>query len=214
MTVVGNSPFGGRGSVVPPPSLPPSLCWLTWLPGHCAHGLSVAISSKLHEAHYSHIPPGGDGAKQHLHKGVGALYGWLVEDRNLSLNSPPPPPTVCALSISSLPLLLIFLLCAEKGWIRMTFPLPGSTVSCERGLTSSESRPGCSSLRGWALNCVSSPQDADSSSTNHERELNIMQNRWNRTCTHMHTYVCTLTCENPLYTHTATHKHILKAQIS
>lgn len=89
MTVVGNSPVGGRGSVVLW-SLPPSPCWLTLLPGHCAHSLSVAISSKLHEAHYYHIPPGGDGAKQHLYKEAQTLYGWLAKYRNLFLNSPPP----------------------------------------------------------------------------------------------------------------------------
>ena len=122
MTVVGNSPFGSGGSVLLSLSLSPCVCLLTLLPGHCAHSLSVTISSKLHEAHYSHIPPGGVGARQHLHREAQTLYGWLAEDRNLSA------PPLCALFFSSLPFPLIFLLYSEKGWIKDDISATGQEV--------------------------------------------------------------------------------------
>lgn len=181
-------------------ALPPSPCWLTLLSGHCAHSLSVAISSKLHETHYSHIPPGGDGVKQHLHKSPGSVWMTGKVQKSLSQLSTTP---LCALSISSLPLLLIFLLYTAKGWIRMTFLLLGSSITA---LTSSESWAGCSSLCGERLNCVSSPQDAEGCSAEREMEMSIMQYWLNRRCTHMHTYiyVCAFTRKSTplLHTHT------------
>lgn len=189
-------PFGGGGSVVPsslPFSLPPSLCWLTLLPGHCAHSLSVTISSKLCEAHYFHVPPGGDDAKQHLHKEAQTLYGWLAKYRNLSLNS---LLSLCALSVSSLPLLLIFLHQAEKGWIRMTFPLAESTITSEHSLNQLWEPGWLLFTLWWALNCVSSPQDAEDCSVEQEREINVMQNRLNRTFTHIQTYMWPLIRKN------------------
>ena len=114
-------PFWQR-RICPALSLSPCVCLLTLLPGHCAHSLSVTISSKLHEAHYSHIPPGGVGARQHLHREAQTLYGWLAEDRNLSA------PPLCALFFSSLPFPLIFLLYSEKGWIKDDISATGQEV--------------------------------------------------------------------------------------
>ena len=83
--VVRNSPFGSRGALVSLslPLSPRSLSLHSLLPGHCAHSLSAAISSKLHEAHYSHIPPRGRESRP-------GTDDWPTTQT--SLNSPPPSP--------------------------------------------------------------------------------------------------------------------------
>lgn len=116
MTVVGNNPFGSKGSVVLW-SLSPSISQLSWLPGHCAQSMSVAISSNLQEAQYTHIPPGGDGGKQHLN-----IEPWLCTDdwptTEIFLS------TMCPFLILSTSPFNSSLPCKKKkkSWMRMTYP--------------------------------------------------------------------------------------------
>lgn len=102
MTVFGNSPFGCRGSVVPS-SLSPSLGWLTLLPGHCVHSLSVTISSQLYEAHYFNVPPGGDVENSALaKKTLLSSDDWPSTEISLSISPflDLPPSPLCLLSTS------------------------------------------------------------------------------------------------------------------
>lgn len=84
-------------------SLPPSLCWLTLLPGHCAHSLSVTISSQLYEAHYFNVLPGGDVENSAwAKKTLLSSDDWPSAEISLSifpfLDLPPSP--LCLLSTS------------------------------------------------------------------------------------------------------------------
>lgn len=115
MTVVGKNPFGSKAYVVLwSLSLSPSISQLSWLPGHCAQSMSVAISSKLQEAQYTHIPPGGDGGKQHLN-----IEPWLCTDdwptTEIFLS------TMCPFLILSTSPFNSSLPC-KKSWMRMTYP--------------------------------------------------------------------------------------------
>lgn len=82
--------------------------------------------------------------------------------------------------MSLLPLYLIFLCPAEKGWIKMTFPLSGSNVSDECRLNRRWELRSLSA-EWWDLNCVSLPQDAENGSVEHTRE---MPRSWNRVFIH------------------------------
>lgn len=92
LTAVGNSPFGGAGSVLPC-SLPlsPSMCLLTLLPGHCAHSLSVAISSKLHEAHTPISPQGASERNNICTESPSSVWMTGQVQKSLSLSTPRPP---------------------------------------------------------------------------------------------------------------------------
>lgn len=158
MTLAGNGPFGSASAVL---SSLPSLPVLSHLA--CRELWTQLVSNHFIKGTLLQCPPRGRCCKQHSHEETRTLHRWLGQARK-SLQS------LCGLFMSPPPLHLIFLLPSEKGWIRMTFPLSGSTISDE-----------CSLNQHWelwslftvqrALNCVSSPQDAEGCIMEHGREV-------------------------------------------